>query len=320
MEQMPLFLDEFVLFNNAANALNDLRLDEAASLLTDYRHLYPASSEDVDEKLTIAGFLLEKLSALPNSGPELPGLLFRTWRSFEVFCAGLKYNSRTPEALRPVFFRRITNAIEGASLPDDSFIDNNIPIGYSYIQTGDYRRAVRSLQTALLTLRDNAALFGYLGDAWWGRGNPDTARQLYLEACLIDSRTIDWPHLRDHELGGLLASLPDLYGWSEPDAREWLPACAYIRGILKPKMLRALEELTVFTEEFLRAQKALGSSPDDVACAARFFIKAIILCDNEPFLRHVRGIDFGEIRREMRKAEPRLFAEYLKEIDRRLRI
>jgi tetratricopeptide (TPR) repeat protein len=320
MEQIPLFINEFVLLNDAGNALNDLRLDVAVSLLTDYRDLYSANREDVDEKLKIAGFLQEKLSDLPDSGSELPGLLFRAWRSFEVFCIGMKHNSRAPEALRPVFFRRITAAIENESLPDDSFIDTNIPVGYSYIQTGNYPRAVRSLQTALLTLRDNAALFGYLGDAWWGRGNHDAARQLYLEACLIDPRTIDWSHLRDEELGGLLASLSDLYGWSDQDAREWLPSCAYIRGILKPKMLRALEELNVFTEEFLRAKKALGSSPDDVVCAARFFIKAIILCDNEPFLRHVRGIDFVEIRREMRRAEPRLFAEYLKEIDRRLRI
>lgn len=319
MEQTPLFLDEYVLLNDAGTALNDLRLDDARALLTEYRNLYPGAREDVEEKLRIVGFLQEGLSALPASGPELPGLLLRLWRSFESFCGDLARNRRLPESLKSRFFGMIAAVLEAESLADDCFFEDNIPVGYIYLQTGDYSRAVRSLQTCLLTMRDNAALFGYLGDGWWERGSRDTARQIYFEACLVAPCAVDWRHLRDEELKALLEILPDAYGWDPSLACEWLPACAYIRGIFKPKMIRALEEMSAFTESYRDVRKAFRG-PSDPVLAARIFTKGIVLCDNEPFLRNVRGIDFADIRREMKSAEPRLFAEYMKELERRRRM
>ena len=319
MEQVPLFLDEFVLLNDAANALNDLRLDEALVLLTDYGNLYPANREDVEEKLRIARFLREQLSLLPSSGPERPRLLFQVWRSFESFCGSLAHNARAPEKLRRRFFQMITAAVEAASLPDDSLLAVDIPVGYSYIQTGEYERAVRSLQTCLLSIRESAPLFGYLGDAWWGRGNRETARQLYFEACLVAPCSIDWKHLRDEELKEMLELLPDEHGWAPALAGEWLPACAYIRGIFKPKMIRTIDELSSFTARYRALQKAFRANPEPVI-AARIFTRSIVLCDNEPFLRNIRGLDFADIRREMRSADHAIFAEYMKELERRRRI
>lgn len=319
MEQTPLFLDEYVLLNDAGAALNDLRLDDARALLTEYRKLYPGVNEDVEEKLAIVGFLQERFSSLPASGPELPGLLLRIWRSFESFCGELTRNRRLPESLKSRFFRMIIAALEAESLADDCFLEDNIPVGYIYLQAGEYSRAVRSLQTCLLTMPDNAALFGYLGDGWWERGSRDTARQVYFEACLVAPCALDWRHLRDEELKGLLALLPDAYGWEPALACEWLPVCAYIRGIFKPKRIRALEEIRVFTESYRDVRKAF-SAPSDPALAARIFTKGIVLCDNEPFLRNVHGIDFADIRRDMKSAEPRLFAEYMKELERRRRM
>ncbi|MBW6485261.1 MAG: hypothetical protein K0B01_03810 [Syntrophobacterales bacterium] len=319
MEQMPLFLDEFVLLNDAANAFNELRLDEAQVLLTDYRNLYPASREDVEEKLRIVRFLQGQLSLLPSAGPELPGLLFQLWRSFELFCGALAYNARMPEKLRRRFFRLIAAAVEEASLPDDFQLAGDIPVGYIYIQTGEYERAIHSLQTCLLSIRESAPLFGYLGDAWWERGNRETARQLYFEACLIAPCAIDWQHLRDEELKQLLQLLPEEYGWPPALACEWLPACAYIRGIFKPKMIRILDELSAFTERYRELQKAFRRSSEPVI-AARIFTKGIVLCDNEPFLRSVSGINFIEIRREMKSTAPDLFAEYMKALEKRRRI
>jgi tetratricopeptide (TPR) repeat protein len=319
MEQTPLFLDEYVLLNDAQAALNDLRLEDALAFLNEYRNLYPGGKEDVEERLRIVNFLQQGISALPASGPELPGMLLHLWRSFESFCGDSARNRRLPESLKPRFFRMITAAIEAESLTDDCFLEDNIPVGYIYLQTGQYSRAIRSLQTCLLTMQDNAALFGYLGDAWWERGSRDTARQVYFEACLIAPCAVDWRHLRDEELKGLLEILPDAYGWESALACEWFPACAYIRGIFKPKRIRALEEMSAFTESYRDIRKAF-SGPSDPVLAARIFTGGIVLCDNEPFLRNVRGIDFADIRRDMKSAEPRLFAEYMKELDRRRRM
>jgi hypothetical protein len=319
MEQTPLFLDEYVLLNDAGAALNDLRLDDARALLTEYRKLYPGVKEDVEEKLRIVRFLQERLSTLPTSGPELPGLLLQVWRSLESFCGDLERNPRLPGSLKARFFRMITAAIEAESLADDCFFEDNIPVGYIYLQTGEHLRGIRSLQTCLLTMRENATLFGYLGDGWWEMGSRDSARQVYFEACLVAPCAVDWRHLCDEELKGLLEILPDVYGWEPAMACEWLPACAYIRGIFKPKRIRALEEMRAFTESYRDVRKAF-SDPSNPVLAARLFTKGIVLCDNEPFLRNVRGIDFADIRRDMKSAEPRLFAEYMKELDRRRRM
>lgn len=318
MEQTPLFLDEYVFLNSAGNALNDLKLDDAHALLTDYRNLYPKNSNDVDEKLSVVAFLKERLTALPPSGPERPRLLLETWEALEALCASLERNAHLPERLKARFFSLIAAAVEAESLPDDFFLNDDIPVGYVYLQTGQYERAVRSLQICLLTVRDNAAVFGYLGDGWMARGKTEPARQLYFEACLISPCAVDWDRLRDEELRELLKTLPDSYGWGKSLACEWLPVCAYIGGIFRPKMIRGLDEMRLFTESYLELQKRFRVHPDPVL-AARIFTKGIVICDNEPFLRHIRGIDFVEIRRDMQAAEPRLFAGYMKELDRRRR-
>jgi hypothetical protein len=316
MDQIPLFLDEFVLLNDAAIALGELRLDAADVLLNDYINLYSGNKADVEEKLRIVAFLRERLASLPDSGPELPGLLCQVWRSFESFCGSLACNPRLPKTLRLRFFGKIVAAIESAALSDDCLLVENIPIGYAYMEAGQDERAVRSLQPCLLLNRDNATIFGYLGDAWWGRGSRETARQIYFEACLIAPCALDWRHLRDEELKNLLECLGDEYGWEPSIACEWLPACAYIRGIFKPKMIRALEEFSVFTEKYRDIQEAFHNN-DDPAHSARLFTRGLVLCDNEPFLRNVRGVDFTDIRREMKTASPVLFGEYMKDLERK---
>ena len=51
--------------------------------------------------------------------------------------------------------------------------------------------------------------------------------------------------------------------------------------------------------------------------AARLFLKGIVLCDNEPFLRLMKGIDFAEVRRDMKTANAPLFTAYLRQIEHR---
>ncbi len=48
---------------------------------------------------------------------------------------------------------------------DSAYLSHHIPIGYAYLQTGRYDRAIRSLQACLIATPDNAAVYGYLGDA-----------------------------------------------------------------------------------------------------------------------------------------------------------
>ena len=127
---------------------------------------------------------------------------------------------------------------------------------------------------------------------------------------------LDWNHLQDDQLKDLLERLPEEYDCGPSLACEWLPACAYIRGLFRPKQIQLWEDFKAFTEGYLELKKTAPPSP---SLAAKLFLKGIVMCDNEPFLRMFKGIEFAEVRREMKEANAALFAEYLKQIDRRRR-
>ena len=317
MEQILLFEDEFMLINDAAAALKTLRLDDALELLKRHSELYHGG-KDVERKFQIAAFLNDRLSAAPPFGPDRPSYLFHVWRSFEAFCRSLSPGGPTDDELRRPFFHTIVAAIEESGLMDSAFLADGIPVGYVHLQTGDHDRAIRSLQACLTATPDNAAIYGYLGDAYLMRGDREVARQVYFTACLIDPVVLDWNHLRDDQLKDLLKRLPEEYDCDPSLACEWLPAYAYVQGLFRPKQIRLWEEFEAFTEGYLELKKIALQTPSP-SHAAKLFLRGIVLCDNETFMRKIKGIDFAEVRREMKKANAALFAEYLKQIDRRRR-
>ena len=317
MEQIPLFQDEFMLINDAAAAIKALRLDDALESLKRYSELY-RGGKDVETKFQIASFLKERLSAAPPSGPDRPPYLFHVWRSFEEFCRSLGFGGATVAELRNPFFHKIVAAIEGSRLADSAFLAEGIPVGYAHLQTGEYDRAIRSLQACLTATPENAAIYGYLGDAYLMRGDREVARQVYFTACLIDPVVLDWNHLRDDQLKDLLKRLPEEYDCDPSLACEWLPACAYVQGLFRPKNIRLWEEFKTFTDGYFELKKTALQTPSP-SHAAKLFLRGIVLCDNEPFLRMFKGIEFAEVRREMKAANAALFAAYLKQIDRRRR-
>jgi hypothetical protein len=69
--------------------------------------------------------------------------------------------------------------------------------------------------------------------------------------------------------------------------------------------IRTIEQLSLFQNDSSREQKA------------RLFLKAIILCDNEAFLMMVKGIDYADIRRQMREINEYLFSDYMRHIEAR---
>jgi tetratricopeptide (TPR) repeat protein len=315
MEQISLFDDEFILLNDAATAIKALQPDNALKALKNYRDFYPRG-QDIEGMTWIATFLKEGFSALPPSGPDRPSHLFRLWKSFEAFDRSPGHCGMTIEELRQPFFCKIADAIKENHLTDSDFLAERVPLGYTYLQIEEWDRAIRSLQANLIATPDNAATYGYLGDAYWMRGDRETARQVYFEACLIDPTALDWRHLRDQELKDLLDSLPEEYGYDPPLATEWLPVCAYIKGLFRPKLIRLREEFKVFTGGYFELKKLSLHTPSP-SLTARLFLRGIVLCDNDYFLRMCKGIDFTEIRREMKAADAIIFAEYLQNISRR---
>ncbi len=315
-EQLLLFQDEYILLNDAVRSLAALDFDSALAAFQRHRDLYRGNG-DIDKMMAIAAFLSQGLSTCPETGPDRPGRLFALWRAFESSPEAMQPGSKDIiSRVRLSYFRLLVRAVEAAPLSDSAYLSPRIPIGYAYLHTGQYDRAIRSLQTCLIATPDNAAVYGYLGDAYFLRGETDVARQVYLAACLIDPETVDWDHLRDGALRELLAELAEEEEYGEVLSRQWLPSQAYVRGLFGPKKIRLKDEFVAFVDGYLDLKRACAHAPS-AAQSARLFLKGIVLCDNEPSLRLIKGIDFAEVRREMKAANASLFAAYLRLIERR---
>jgi tetratricopeptide (TPR) repeat protein len=202
--------------------------------------------------------------------------------------------------IRYSFFRKIREALEHCNLAGALYISDNVPTGYVYMQLKEYSLAIQSLQACIPAAQDNAAIYGYLGDAYMLRGEPgDTSasRQCYLEAYLIDPAGIDWCHLKDSALLELRDQIIEEYNLEDSLVLEWLPSYAYIEEIFKPKTIKLNNGLKEFVDEYLN----------------------MILCDNEESLKFIKSIDFMDIRRLMKDINPGLFRRYLKWLESRNR-
>ena len=311
MEQLSLFEDKYVLLNTGTQALVNLNLEEAQKALQRYRDIYKDNGS-VDAKLNLADFLIEGMTHVPAPGPDEPAYLYTLWMSFAEYAESLGGEAeRILPIIKDSYFRELIEAIDRAGISDVLYLSDGVPLGYVFMLAGYFDKAVESLQAGLLAVPDNAAMYGYLGDAYICKGEVDVARRCYLEACLINPEDIDWSHLKDRELTALHEHLMKSSDMDDTSVVGWLPCHAYLQGILQPKKIQLHEELKSFVEGYLNLQKEFKRNPTpDIT--PKLFIRAIILCDNEGFLKHIKGVDFIDVRRHMKEMDPALFARYMK--------
>ena len=316
MKQLSLFQEENILLNGAIQDLHALRLEEAKKAFHEYRDIYP-NGESVNDKLKLSVFLLDGLAKVPGAAFKEPDSLCHLWEDFENYAESIGVeDGHLITGIKKSFFKNIVDIISRYDLADAPFLADQTPTGYVYIQAGDYDRAITSLQACLPLSSANANIYGYLGDAYMLRGDPLYARMFYLEAFLIDPIAIDWRHFKDGELIALKEQIQEDQEVDHAVAAHWLPSYAYVRGMFKPKAIRQLEVLKTFVDDFLHINKTILNDASREQ-QARLFLKAIILCDNEAFLRMVRGIDYADIRRRMREINEPLFSDYMRHIEAR---
>jgi len=310
-EQLMLFEDEKILVNRGILGLTRLNLNEATNSFERYKALYP-SGDNIDTEIALVDFLGQGFKRIPDTCPEEPVHLCEFWKSFEDYAQsiGFKYQSIISKIKRS-FFEKIFEAINRCDLADAPYLSDTIPTGYVYIQIGQYDLAIKALQACIPLSPDNAAVFGYLGDAYMLRNEPDVARQCYMEACLIEPSHIDWHHVKDEALIGIMDRLADEYGSDNGMYLQWLPSYACTQGLFKPKIMKLDEGIKEFVNEYVALKKRLlkEGKPD---LRAKLFFRGIIVCDNEPLLRFVKKIDFPEVRRQMKDLNPSLFSKYMR--------
>lgn len=317
-EQLPLFEDKRALLNRGILELTRLNLNEAKEALERYKALYH-NADEVDAELKLNDFLMKGFADTPDSRPDEPAYLCRLWASFEDYVLSINFDSQDIISdIKGSFFRKAVGAINRYDLADTPFLSDTIPTGYVYMQAGQHDLAIKALQGCIPITPDNAAVYGYLGDAYMLRGEPEVARHCYREACFIDVAGIDWGHMKDSALLDLRDQLIQGLNLDNTAALEWLASYAYIQGLFKPKIIKLNEGMKEFVDEYLQLRKAFlkGQTP---SLKAKLFFRAIILCDNEPLLRFAKGISFIDIRKLMRDLNPVLFSRYLRYVDGRSR-
>ncbi len=312
-EQLFLFEDKLTLLNRGVLDLTRLNLEEARAAFERYKALYRDENE-VEAELQVIDFFEKGFAEAPESSSEVPAYFCGLWNSFEKWRQSVKYNQEDIVAeTKNSFFRKTLQIIIDCDLTTMPLLSDSIPTGYVYIQVGQYDQAIRALQACILERPNDAAIYGYLGDAYILRGETGVAGQCYLEACLINALGIDWGHTKD---GDLLQLKDEVFRRHKPDdslAIEWLPSYACIQGLFPPKKLKYSQGIKEFVDEYLRLRKVFFKKPSP-ELKAKLFFRGIILCDNEPLLRFVKGVDFIEIRRLMKEINPDLFSKYLRVI------
>lgn len=314
VRQLSLFAQkDMPLINEGIQALKRLDLDKAIECFQRHKRLFPRSY-DVASKTAIAEFLREGLHAAADEGQDRLLHLCNLWRSLEdhLISIGAAQEPSLP-AVKAAYFERALQEAEHFALIDMPFVSNDIPMGYLHLQAGRLEDAIQSLQACILKDPHNAAVYGYLGDAYLLRGDTRPARQSYREACFIDPVGLDWRHLRDGELKEFVEELLLEYGFDRQLTLEWLPSHARINGLFERKTIRLHEGVQEMVKEYLTLRKSLAKKQNPLV-HAKLFLRGIVLCENEENFKLIKKIDLIDVRREMRQANPDLFEEFLERI------
>ena len=311
--QISLFAQNMSFVNQGTRAYNDMELEKAVDLFQKHRSLFP-KGYDISSRLKAAEFLIHGMSEAPAEPGERPGYLCRLWDSFEdyVRSEGTDENVLAAKA-KAAYFARVLQEVERAGLAESTMLPEDIPLGYILLQAGRYDEAIRSLQARIPKMPENAALYGYLGDAYRLRGDFEVARRCYREACFIDPAAIDWRHIEDAELKELKQDILFECGFDAELALEWLPTHARIDGLFERKPVRINDGLKEMVDDYLAMEKA-WSKDKSPRLAAKLFLRGMVLCENRDNLKFVKKIDLIQVRRTMKQANADLFEEFLEKI------
>lgn len=313
MEQLPLFLDQNMLLNTADADLVALRLEDSLTGYRAYEDLYGENPE-VKRKRNLAEFLFSGMAC--PSFDEKDGLdhqcLF--WDAVETHAQtlGLKTESLLSD-IRGSFFQRIAECLSQFHAEDLVRVGNVFPAGYVYLQTGNYEKAVALLRAQIATSPNHARIWGYLGDAFFLNGSLHAAGQSYFQAFLVNPAAVDWRHLRHRELLSLRRELMEESADPEKPDLVWLPVHAYLRKMIFPRPINQKQILAELARRYLEYEKAYLTNPQEET-GARIFLVGIVLCQYEPLLWQIQGVDLASIRLQMKNIHPEIFQVYLQTI------
>jgi tetratricopeptide (TPR) repeat protein len=313
MEQIPLFLEDHVLSNQADANLAGLRLSEAINGYQTYTEFYGVDAA-VTRKRKLAEFMRDGLSRIKFTDKNCSDDLCDLWDAFEreAHERGLRKDGLLPD-IRKSFFQHAADVLTRHHADNLPGAGNRFPAGYLFMQAGDWEQGIHTLRARIACDPENARYYGYLGDAFYMGGNIQTAGQCYFQACLIEPAALDWRHMQNHEILLLRQELMDDY---DTNGEAWIAVQAYLRGMISPRPIEQKQKLAELVERYLENEKDYIQNRQ-THTAAQIFLIGIVLCAHEHFLSQIKCPDFAAIRAGMKEINPTLFEQYLQTIGKR---
>ncbi|MBW1736002.1 MAG: hypothetical protein JRJ69_00285 [Deltaproteobacteria bacterium] len=309
-EQLSLFGDENTLFNVAVGQLLEMNFDGCLKTLDHYRRMFPWG-RNVNREMELAGFWKERIRDVDWSMIDLPGAgrLYKVWTEFEETFDYPWRPKSLEEQFQVKFFSKVINGL-GVTRPDKARkLPNEVPIGLLYLIAGRVDEAIQSLQSLIATEPGNATAYGYLGDAYVLRRDLRTARICYREAFVIAADRVDLKRIQDRELREKLNEvLEDENAIDNP--LGWFPVTAQLDGFFEQRILRDLEELKQWLQQYFMLAKNYHKNGDR-GLVPRLFYHAMVLSDNASIMRFIKKVELPELRRNMKEWNPKLFKKYM---------
>jgi tetratricopeptide (TPR) repeat protein len=227
-----------VLLSSAYDSLTcvDLRaasefLDKA--LVEDFEH------PEVLWSLKCANFWserLERLESLQNAF-ERGEYILAQWKAFLAFSAklGVPYD-RSRDAFKSFAFALALSQYRemAADGGESESPDIALRIGMCLKGTGDFSNALRSLEIATRTRREDPDALAQLADIYALSGDERTSKALFREAFFIGAQRIDIDFLDCEMIRRLVDKVASL-GYSQAELLEWMPVYGTLLGLFSIK-------------------------------------------------------------------------------------
>ncbi len=309
-QQLSLFGEENTLFNTGVQRLLEMDFAGCIKTLQRYRRFFPGG-QDVGHILEVASFLGRELGKVTWTGidPVEAERRYQIWLEFEASFG----HPWGPDSIEDKLQVRYFSMLADGLMAEKHSNIRDTPLGLMYLLARRPDEAIISLQALIAADPENARAYGYLGDAYFLRGEVRTARLCYREAFAMAPLQVDMRRLQDRELREKLDELQEdeeLDG----DPLEWFPVIARLDGIFERRVFRDLEDLKHWLNRYLELLKNHRRQKDK-ASIPKLLYYAMALSDNAIMIKYIKKVDLPEIRQKMKDLQPHLFARYMKVLE-----
>ncbi len=301
MNQLSLFDAVSMARNRIVNAILDLDFDKAKEELERFKKSYPLANN-----VENVAILIDHFSNYTQQGDihEMVALWFDFIRRKDDLSIKYPYLDN----FRKRYFLKLSKIIEERDVDDDFIAD--IPTGLLFIYGNRINDGRKYLEKAISRYPDRSILFGYLGDAYYLRGDKSSERICYREAFEIDPYGINIDFIKDEVVNTLIHDISNEFQ-NNNEHLNWIVSFGCIRNVFPFKVITTLDDIKIYIEDFLKLEQEYKKTKNDKIKPGLFY-KSMVLSESSNMLKFIKKVDLIKIRALMKEINPSLFDSYLK--------